>query len=451
MELVSFRTPDNAFEQRVLSSLATARLPGIVTNNVLLPHLNFRNLPNEHDLLVLLEGRIVTLDAKDLHRGAYREAQGGWEFQPPEGKWDSISFMGHPLEIAFKKAKALESYVQRLCAARAGVAMPQVISCIVVPDHCEISGLHFRPDGRMKTGARLLLCRLGDVVEILAGDVLNERQRRPTVEELAELLAIRTAVRGNSTACMLASDLQIRERLSRRQMPISCETFRGEDLRFRRAVRIDVCPLYSGNESADAVMRAYRNNALALQGLRHEVILRLYRHYVTPLSIVMIYELFSDTTLADLLVEQRLTWNEVVAIFDPVTDALRQAHRTGIAHRYLDPGCILVSEGQPRHVRLSGFFGALVQGYSTVGAGDWEDPYRAPESADGNAEPAMLDAFGVGRCIAASMVGDPTAAIPDALVPPGANRILLQLVAREPSARRDAWQGLSHLLGQGAL
>lgn len=442
MEIVSFRRPDNPFEQRVLAKLGAGPLSGIVTNNVLIPHVTFRNLPNEHDILVLLEGRIVTLDTKDLQPGAYREGSAGWEHKPPQREWTPVTFMGHPREVAFKKAKVLEGYIHSLCVPGVDIPKPQVVSCIVVPDHCDVTALPFRADGRMQTGARLILARLSDLIDVLANDVAAERQRRPTVAELSELLSFRRGYCGNTYACKLAADLEIYERLSRNERPIVYETYRGEDLTFRRAVRVDICPLYSSGEHVDAVLRAYRNNVIALQNLRHDAIPRLYQHAVTPMAIVMVYEYFSNHTLLDELDIHRLTWAEVTEIFRPVVEALRQAHCVGIAHRYLDPSCILLSEGRPRHVRVLGFFGAMISGYSTVGADDAGDPYSAPERGDGGGRTPLQDAYSVGRCIIASMTGDPNVLPPSSLIPAGVGDLIEQLVARESSARELAWERL---------
>src|SRR5262245_47971352 len=125
MLVVSFRQPEYPFERRILASLGLSRLDGIATNNVLVPALASRNLPNEHDIVVLLRGRVVTIDGKDLWAGAYRGSANNWEYRKPgRTEWEPVHFMGSPVRVAFRKAAVMVSWIQDLARQRPGEARP---------------------------------------------------------------------------------------------------------------------------------------------------------------------------------------------------------------------------------------------------------------------------------------------------------------------------------------
>ena len=113
MKVITSRSVYDKFEGQVLEALGHLEWEGIATNNVIIPHVKFRNLPNEHDILVLTDGRVYTLEAKQLAAGFYRGASGGaWEYRTEQSDWRPVQFLAHPLDVAFKKARVLESFVR---------------------------------------------------------------------------------------------------------------------------------------------------------------------------------------------------------------------------------------------------------------------------------------------------------------------------------------------------
>lgn len=447
MELISARTPDNPFEQEVLATLAGSALAGVVTNNLLLPNVQFRNLPNEHDVVALLPGRVVTIDAKALEPGAYRDAGDGWEFRPPDGEWTPATFMGPPTDIAFKKARVLEELLRRRREDGASFRMPQVVSCIAVPDQCDVRELGFRTDGRLETGARLYLARCSDLPAVLAGDVAAYPEKRPRPDEIVEAVGIRALRPDRSSACWLSSSLRIVESLGMREQPIPRGVYRAEDVVVRRAVRVEVCPLYVPGREVRRVVRGYRSEAQALDRVRHPAVLRLHNALTTPVAVVLVYELFSEWTLQDEIESRPLPWDEACELMAPVVGALGEAHRAGIVHRYLNPSCILLSEQRPREVRLYGFFGAAVGDQSTIGAHAVDDPYGAPERGDATRGSSHMDAYSVGRCMIAAVTGHPLETPVAASLPPDVAALLHGLTATEPADRAEPWRALQRRLG----
>ena len=210
MRVVSSRSVVDRFEARILDALARAPGPdGLATNNVIIPHVKFRNLPNEHDLLVFTEGKVYTLDGKGLEPGSYRgSGGGGWEYSRDGLSWEPVTFMTHPEEVAFKKARVTEGYLRSRLPADNSIPMPQVISVIVVPDEADVSGLAWGAAGTA-TGARLLLTRLGDLAACLDADDRAHRQRRPTVDELAALFHVERPNAASALPCYLSPHLRV--------------------------------------------------------------------------------------------------------------------------------------------------------------------------------------------------------------------------------------------------
>jgi hypothetical protein len=50
------RTIENRFEEQISSTLGSCPLDGVATDNIIIPNVDFRDLPDEHDILVLLAG-----------------------------------------------------------------------------------------------------------------------------------------------------------------------------------------------------------------------------------------------------------------------------------------------------------------------------------------------------------------------------------------------------------
>lgn len=455
MKVASPRSVVDSFEQQILDTLARAQLPeGLVTNSVIIPHVKFRNLPNEHDLLVFTEGKVYTLDGKALEPGSYRSfGSGQWEYSRDSLSWEPVTFMTHPEEVAFKKARVTESYLRTQLQADKSIPLPQVISVIVVPDDADVSGLAWNTTGTA-TAARLLLTRVSDLARCLDADHNANRQRRPTVDELADLFHVDRQCLTTTLPCYLSTHLRIDAKLDSTVRPVKRDVYRGFDEQLRRVVRVEVLPKYGGDQSAALRLRAFRSNLLVLQELQHDALLRLYGQYDTPMALILVTEFFNNHTLQDVIDERRLNWTDTRMLFKPVVELLCKAHKhkERIVHRHLDPSCILIESGGGfNEVRVQGFFGAVVGGYSTIGDTTDEDsnPYLAPERRDAQARHGELqDAYSVGRCICAAMTGDPSHFPPEKLVGSEIITILEGLTAYIPNDRRDAWDRLSALLAQ---
>lgn len=452
MKVIAFRHIYNAFEQKVLEVLSNSKLEGIATNNVIIPHVKFRSLPNEHDILVFTDGRVYTLDAKELETGFYwGPSDGAWQYSPDRRDWKPITFMTHPIDIAFKKARVLESFIRQQLCKGGGMAMPQIISIIVVPDGADVSELGWNQAGMTSTGARILLSRLSNLISVIQQDSRTYLQRRPMASELATLLHIEQPDDRRVLPCYLSPHLRIDAFMGRLMRPVPRELYRGFNEQLRRPVRVEIILKFGIAVETERLFRAFRSNLLALHDLRHEAILHFYAYHDTPMAWVLVSEFFNDQSLQDLLDERCLTWHEVQTLFIPIVDALRSAHGAGIIHRYLDPSCILVQKDNLTHVRIHGFFGAVVGGYSTIGdVGSEEDnPYLAPERFDEKGHCSELqDAYSVARCIAVALTGHPLILPKPETVPAKVARALASLTLLVPDDRKTAWDSLPEILSQ---
>ncbi len=448
MRVMSHTRPENPFEQEVLDALSNMELDGVATNNVLLPG-DIRNLPNEHDVIVLMKGHAVTLDAKGLNAGRYRGERDAWEWAAPgSDEWSAVTLPAAPEKVAFRKKVVLEDYVrdrrETLASAEVAIRMPKLMSCIVVPNDCDISGLDFKPDGSTGTGARMPISRLADLEGVLRAHAVSKSSRKPSVEQLEELLQVSTRRRW-TPECELKEGLRVKERVATIKRPIARNVYRGVD-RFDRPVRIVVCQTYGSGVDASALQRAYRALVLALQEVQHPGLLPLLEHFLTPMALVIVQKHFSTYTLLDSLQSGPMRWEQVATIFTPIVGALRELHAQEVFHRYIDPRCVLVSQSEPARGKLTGFFGASVVSRSTLGAPKYDDEYGAPERGEPGAGTGMSDAYSVARCIIAALTGFPTSP-PDAPgLPPGAARALQDMTAHEPRDRQAAWDALPGLL-----
>lgn len=443
MRTAASRRPQNQFEHLVLATIGKFhRLDGVVTNNVILPH-PMRSLPNEHDILVLLAGRVVTIDAKELWPGDYRDTAGGWEYLKDQ-HWNRIEGFSHPIEIAFKKGKVAETFVRSQLGT--GTAIPEVLSCIVVPDGCDVSKLGIMSGGRTPLGARLLIVRLCELEDALLADADAFRQRRPLPDELAAALRVEHLSDADPTACLLSDELEVLELLEVRRRPISRTVYLGKQHRPReRRVRIEVCP-YSTDDArtVESLMRAHRSHLVALQEAAIPGVIRLYDHRVAPTATVFVHEFFSRQSLTDHIQRDSLSWTVARCLAEKLVATLDALHSSGVVHRYLDPSSVLVAGHPPSDIRVRDFFGARSLDVSTIGQDPAASPYDPPERGpDATPHPSM-DWFSVGRCVRAMLTCDPFG-WPGGDVP-SALQSCLAALEDVPSKREEGWRRLRRLV-----
>ncbi|MFI7546746.1 serine/threonine-protein kinase [Actinoplanes sp. NPDC049599] len=168
----------------------------------------------------------------------------------------------------------------------------------------------------------------------------------------------------------------------------------------------------------------------------------------------VVMELLGGETLAARLVRGPLPWREAATIGAAVAEALAAAHTSGVVHRDVKPGNVMLT---PTGVKILDFGISAVTGEpddDETGATFGTPAYVAPERLDGKpAEPAT-DVYGLGVLLYEMVTGQPpypvdtweelaqaraggTAALP-ATLPPAFRELVCRCLVDEPDRRPAA-------------
>ena len=447
MEDWSSERPENSFECEVLDALCASHLSGIVMSGIIVPRTNSTNnlfrLPDEHDILVFMDGLLYTLDMKELNPGIYRGDENDAQYSDTGGSWSLLPRRLSPYSTAFKKLRIMESFYRTEFGQKTSV--PVFVGGVVVPDHANVQQMT-RSDGSLKSGARILLSQISRLESVLGGDSSMTNSKRPSAEEMAENFRSRPEALGSRLPCQVDEHLRLEQFITRRPWPIPHMVYRGFNDQFRVPVRVEMLRTDNGDMNHSDARRAYRSCLIALQELRSPAIPRFYSPLELHNTWLIVSEFFSTTTLQQMAVEERMPWDKLKIIFSALVEALREAHKSGIIHRHVNPNCILMDGGEIPDIRLGGFFGAAVQNFSMVQDASFGNPYRAPEYHNERQwRTPMEDAYGVGRCLCAVLSGNPRV-IPINGAPHQILELLNYLVHEEPAKRSTAWKDLATLL-----
>ena len=192
------------------------------------------------------------------------------------------------------------------------------------------------------------------------------------------------------------------------------EVYRARDTRLDRLVAVKVLPSHLAN--AEAKQR-FDREARAISALTHPNICTLYDvgHQDGISYIVM--ELLDGETLSHRLVRGAIPPDQVLKYGSEICDGLDKAHRSGVVHRDLKPGNIMLTKSgaklldfglakppAPMNAAPAGLTGALTvtspatpltQQGSLVGTFQ----YMAPEQIEGREADARSDIFSLGAVL----------------------------------------------------
>ena len=121
------------------------------------------------------------------------------------------------------------------------------------------------------------------------------------------------------------------------------EVYRARDTRLNRIVAIKVLPRHL-SESAEARQRFVRE-ALAISSLNHPNICHLYDVGQENETSYLVMEYLEGETLADRLRRGPLALEQFFKIGIEICNGLGKAHRSGVIHRDLKPGNVMLTEG----------------------------------------------------------------------------------------------------------
>jgi len=246
------------------------------------------------------------------------------------------------------------------------------------------------------------------------------------------------------------------------------EVYKASDTRLGRLVAIKVLPSqFSGQPE---FKQRFEREAQAIAGLNHPNICTLYDVGAHDGIQYLVMELLEGETLAGRLARGPLPLEEALHIAIEISDALDKAHTTGITHRDLKPGNIMLTKSGSKLMdfglakkrapaepssasNVPTGVGDLTQHGSIIGTVQ----YMAPEQVEGEEADSRTDIFALSvvlyemvtgkkafsgksqASLMASILQSQPPAMPsiEPLVPPSLQRVVEIGMAKEP---RDRWQ-----------
>src|SRR5215510_13318189 len=228
--------------------------------------------------------------------------------------------------------------------------------------------------------------------------------------------------------------------------------------------------LVSLEESGVGFGQRFHQEAVAAGRLTHPAIVAVHDVGEAEGRPFMVMEYIEGGTLADLLLGGRpLPMTEAVGIVVQVCAALDYAHRHGVVHRDIKPRNILVGPGV---TKVTDFGTARILGASHTQTGTMlgTPAYMSPEMVRGQATDPRSDLFSLGVVLYETLTGvNPFNAADLAAVlyrivntnapplrhhnpalPPGLERVLRRVLAKEPEARYATATDLAEALRAGA-
>jgi serine/threonine protein kinase len=122
------------------------------------------------------------------------------------------------------------------------------------------------------------------------------------------------------------------------------EVYRAKDTRLGREVAVKVLPEHL--LESDHAHQRFEREARSVSGLNHPNICAIYDIGTHEGTAYMVMELLSGETLAERLERGPMPMEELLEVAVPLAEALDRAHTSGLVHRDLKPGNVmLTSEG----------------------------------------------------------------------------------------------------------
>jgi len=250
------------------------------------------------------------------------------------------------------------------------------------------------------------------------------------------------------------------------------EVYRARDTRLDRTVAVKVLPADTADRPE--VRQRFEREARAVSALHHPNICALYDVGEQDGIDFLVMEYLEGGTLAERLAKSAIPFDQALRIAIQVADALDRAHRTGITHRDLKPGNIMLTKDGAKVLDFGlakmreRAAGAMTSGGSVMatlttpltgeGAIVGTLQYMAPEQLEGQEADARSDIFAFGAIVyemvagrrpfegktQAALIGkilehDPapvSAIFPSA--PPALEQLLRSCLAKDPAERRQS-------------
>jgi len=190
------------------------------------------------------------------------------------------------------------------------------------------------------------------------------------------------------------------------------EVFHAVDTKLDRNVAVKM--LSSFYDKDPSFLKRFRNEARAAATLNHPNVATVYSVEEVSEQSFITMELVSGSTLDQITPDNGLEVNRFLEWFEPLADALAQAHRRGIIHRDVKPGNIMVSEdGTPKildfglaQIENHDNSRSLSRAHITAPGQIIGTPsYMSPEQAEGSKLDARSDIFSFGVVMYEALTG----------------------------------------------
>ena len=245
--------------------------------------------------------------------------------------------------------------------------------------------------------------------------------------------------------------------------------YRGTDRVLDRTVAIKVLSgKYAGDESFVA---RFRREAQAAAGLNHANIVGVYDTGDEGTMHYIVMEYVAGETLADVLRrEGRLDPDRAGAIGAEVATALQAAHDSGLVHRDVKPGNVMIDrDGRVKVVDFGIARAAADDTLTQTGLVLGTASYLSPEQAQGLPVDARSDVYSLGCVLYQMLAGRPPfeadtpvsiaymhvneAPVPpreiDPSIPPHLDRAVMRALEKDPDARFPAAEAFRIALASG--
>jgi predicted Ser/Thr protein kinase len=181
----------------------------------------------------------------------------------------------------------------------------------------------------------------------------------------------------------------------------------AEDTILHRKVAVKV--LSEALAEEDRFVERFRREARAAAGLSHPNVAGVFDYGEDCERPFIVMELIDGETLADRLRRQgRLPWPEAVAIAGQVAGALEAAHRTGIVHRDVKPGNIMLTPSGNVKVMDFGIAAATwAAPLTATGTAMGTATYISPEQTSGKRATPESDVYSLGVVLYEMLTGEP--------------------------------------------
>jgi serine/threonine protein kinase len=187
----------------------------------------------------------------------------------------------------------------------------------------------------------------------------------------------------------------------------SSRVYRAQDLDLSREVAIKV--IFNDAEDRVGFVRRFEREVQAVVQLDHPNIVAVYDRGETDDLVYLVMQCVTGGTLRQRCGRPIPVADATAAIFQ-MSMALHHAHQNGIIHRDVKPSNMLVNSSDPRHVLLTDFGIAKLQGMlgltksgTTIGTPE----YMSPEQAEGKDIDQRTDVYALGCVLFELLAGRP--------------------------------------------